>query len=90
MVTRVVQQTDRYTMLMVLMASWESLAGAGRVGGAGRVRVASATKTSGALRTQSLDRDAAAQMVATATAARLTGAEECRGSHDGAARGKKL
>ena len=82
-----VQQTPKYTLLMVPRGSWEPIEGAGRIGGATRGRTTT-TITSGALRTQSLDRGAAARMVAAATAARAVGVLEHRGSHDGGAAGK--
>ena len=87
-VTRGVQQTPKYTLLMVPRGSWEPTEGAGRIRGATRGRTTTTTITSGALRTQSLDRGAAARMVAAATATRAVGVLERRGSHDGGAAGK--
>ena len=83
-----IQETATYTMIQVPRASWECLAGAGSAGGAGGADP-SDSKSKVVKRTQSLDRCAAARLVAAAVAARAAGAADRQARQGPVKRGKK-
>ena len=84
-----IRETDTHTMIKVPRASWECLAGTGSVGGACGAQPSN-PKSKVVMRTQSLDRCAAARLVAAAVAARAEGAADRQARQGQVKRGKRF